>query len=426
MEKNDDYEVISPSDSGKSMVELVTKAEIDQQISTAKQYPRSIKQFNNDLREMATLNEEVADSCNYGLPRGGKVITGASARFAEMAISAWGNARAGARVVHEDARFITAQGVAHDLQRNVMITMEVKRRITDKHGKTLNDDMIGVTGNAAASIALRNAILRMVPKAFWEPIYQASREVALGTSQPIANRRARALEIMQKFGVTPDMIFAKFEIKGVEDITIEHLELINACRNSIKDGQATAEELFAIPKPADESKGNEAVKGKLSEKAGKKKTREEEAVAAGADPKTGEFPADKKVVPDAEQRETASVKLDKKPEPKMTRAENLAPGEDPGIEEETVRVAQPVFSTAQIGVKGKPGDNTQPDFDGWRLEFMKRCNTAPSLAEIGTLYKHNAGILTQIKSRFPDTFEECERCYNDAIESLKMKETQAP
>jgi hypothetical protein len=172
MSNEEKFDIIMPEKTSNNLVEMTTRAEIDTQISTAKQYPRSIKQFMSDAMAMVTLNEEVAQSCNYGLPRGGKIITGPSVRFAEIIYSAWGNARAGTRIIHEDGRFITAQGVCHDLQRNTMITKDVKRRITDKYGKTYNDDMVGVTGNAASSVALRNAILSVIPKAFLEPLRQ--------------------------------------------------------------------------------------------------------------------------------------------------------------------------------------------------------------------------------------------------------------
>ena len=244
-EQATNYDIIEPKNTGKSLVELVSQAEIDTQIATAKQYPRSIKAFLEDARAMVTLNEQVAESCNYALPRGGKIIEGPSVRFAEIIFSAWGNARAGTRIVHEDSRFITAQGVCHDLQRNTMITREIKRRVTDKHGKTFNDDMVGVTGNAASSIALRNAILAVVPKAFWSPLYEEARKVAMGDSLTMATRRAHTLEVMAKFGATQEMVLAKLEVKGVEDITLEMLATIKAALNSIKDGTATVEELFA-------------------------------------------------------------------------------------------------------------------------------------------------------------------------------------
>ncbi|MFN8826683.1 MAG: hypothetical protein ACK501_17070, partial [Planctomycetota bacterium] len=47
------------------------------------------------------------------------------------------------------------------------------RRITGKNGRRYSSDMIGVTGNAACSIALRNAVFRGIPRAFWIDIYDA-------------------------------------------------------------------------------------------------------------------------------------------------------------------------------------------------------------------------------------------------------------
>jgi len=93
-----------------ALAELVTRAEYDVQIATARRYPRSIKQFINTAMELVTLNEDVADDCIYALPRDGKTIEGPSARFAELILHAWGHTRAGARIVNEDSRFVTAQG----------------------------------------------------------------------------------------------------------------------------------------------------------------------------------------------------------------------------------------------------------------------------------------------------------------------------
>lgn len=281
MNKEAEYEVITPNNVETGM-SVLAKAEIDMQIATAKKFPRSVRQFINDATEMVTLNEDVAASCNYGLPRGGKIIEGPSTRFAELIYSAWGNCRAGTRVVHEDTRFVTSQGICHDLQRNTMITVEVKRRITDSKGRTYNDDMIGVTGNAAASIALRNAILRVIPKAYWQPIYAEARRISMGDSKTLATRRADCIAFMQKFGVTLEMVLAKFELKGIEDITLEHLATLKACAVSIRDGAATAESLFqASEETKPEAKGNAAVKERIKK-----------ASAKNADPETGEIVGD--------------------------------------------------------------------------------------------------------------------------------------
>ncbi len=224
---------------------LLNKGEIDMQIATAHKYPRSIVQFRNEVLQMVTLNEKVAGECIYALPRDGKTIEGPSARFAEVVASAWGNGRAGARVVSDQGEFVTAQGVFHDLQRNVAITYEVQRRITNKQGKRFSADMIAVTANAACSIALRNAILKGVPKAFWSDMYESARQTVMGDIKTLANRRADALSAFQRYGVKPEQVFAKLGVAGAEDITLEHLLLLRGMLTAIKDGDTTPEQAFA-------------------------------------------------------------------------------------------------------------------------------------------------------------------------------------
>ena len=223
---------------------LINRSEIDMQISTAHKFPRSIKRFRQEALAMVTLNEQIAESCIYALPRGNKTIEGPSARFAEVVASAWGNCRAGARVVSDQGNFVTAQGIFHDLERNVAITYEVQRRITDSRGRRYNDDMIGVTGNAASSIALRNAILKGVPKAFWSEMYDAARRTVMGDIKTLANRRAEAMAVFQRYGVLPERVFAKLGVAGEQDITLEHLVVLRGIVTAIKDGDTTAEQAF--------------------------------------------------------------------------------------------------------------------------------------------------------------------------------------
>lgn len=231
----------------------LARAEIDGQIATARAFPRSVTDFLREATELVTLTEDMAASCIYSLPRDGKVVAGPSARFAEMIQNSYGNNRAGGRVIGEEGNFIVAQGVYHDLQKNTMVTMEVKRRITDKNGRKFKDDMVGVTGNAAASIAHRNAVLKGIPKPIWLPVYEAARRVAIGDITTLVDRRDRALGRFMQIGVTPDMICAKLKIKGVADIGLEELEILTGLKTAIQEG-ARPEELFAEDKPETSAK----------------------------------------------------------------------------------------------------------------------------------------------------------------------------
>lgn len=225
-------------------LDTMTRAEIDVQIATAKRYPRSIDRFLKTAETMATLSVEIAESCFYALSRQGKRIEGPSVRLAEICATAYGNLRYGARMVGEDKRFVTAQGVTHDLENNNACTVEVKRRITNRNGETYNDDMIGVTSAAAASIALRNAILRVVPRSYVEKILVAAKKVAIGDASTLVDRRARALDWFRKAGVTDERLLAKLAKPSIEDLDLADLELMTGMRTAIKDGMTSLDEQF--------------------------------------------------------------------------------------------------------------------------------------------------------------------------------------
>jgi hypothetical protein len=239
---------------------VISKAEIDVQIATAHRFPRSVSKFCEEALSLVTLTEDIAEECIYALPRDGKTIEGPSARFAEVIASSWGNCRAGARVVDDSGEFVTAQGVFHDLQKNVAITYEVKRRIVDKRGNRFKADMIGVTANAACSIALRNAILKGVPKALWSSVYEAARKCIMGDFQTLANRRSVALANFQKFGVAPERVFEKLGIRGEEDITLDHIVILRGLLTAIKEGDTTVEEAFPVQAQPGERSASSALK----------------------------------------------------------------------------------------------------------------------------------------------------------------------
>ena len=259
----DDGEIVESPD----VLGILAKAETDIQIATAKQYPRSLKDFKHEATEMVTLDEEIAGECMYALKRSGKVIEGPSARFAEIAASAWGNCRAGARVIDVGDKFVTAQGVFADLQRNVIIQYEVQRRITDRSGRRYGDDMIGVTSNAACSIALRNAILKGIPKAFWKGVYASARQAAIGNAETLSAKRGSMLTAFGKMGADNDAICAFLEVKGVEDITLDHLALLRGVYTSVKDGEISIDTALDTGKPAP---GKKVSKSRLNEKAEQK------------------------------------------------------------------------------------------------------------------------------------------------------------
>lgn len=223
---------------------LLTKAEIDIAISTAKAFPRSVQLFIDRATSIATITEDVAAACNYSVPRSGKTIEGPSVRLAEIVCTSYGNINSGARVIDNDGKTITAQGVCHDLETNNRVTVEVKRRITDRNGKTYSEDMQVVAGNAACAIAFRNAVFKVVPSALIQPIYEATKKVAKGTELTLVERREKAVKYFTDLKVTTKQLCEVLEIAKVEDIDLEKLSILRGMKTAIETGETTVKEIF--------------------------------------------------------------------------------------------------------------------------------------------------------------------------------------
>jgi hypothetical protein len=168
-------------------------------------------------------------------------------RLAEICISAYGNLHVGARVVGAEDKEVVSQGVCWDLEKNVRVTIEKRRKITDKHGKRFNEDMINVTGNAAASIAYRDAAFRVIPRTYVNMIYEAARKVAVGDASTLSARRAEVFEKIVKMGAMPDRILARVGKAAVEDIGLAELEILIGLGTAIHSGAEKVDDVFPAP-----------------------------------------------------------------------------------------------------------------------------------------------------------------------------------
>ena len=247
------------------MLAALNRSEIDIQISTARSYPRNVDESIRKIVSLATVNPQTANECFYSLRRGGgegAAIEGPSVRLAEIVAASWGNLRVASQIVGNDGKFITARGVCHDLETNVAVASEVRRRITDKYGKTYNDDMQVVTGNAAGAIAFRNAVFKVVPKAvISEAINTIKRSMIADTTQNFEETKGKMFTVFAKKGVTKEMIYNYFEISSEKDITPEIVAELRTTYTAITEGQATAEELFIKPYNDKQEAAKKSAKG---------------------------------------------------------------------------------------------------------------------------------------------------------------------
>lgn len=281
------------------MLQAINRAEVDIQIATAKQYPRDINASLNKIATYAMMDKETAEDCFYVLRRqdangNSSVIEGLSVRMAEIIAGAWGNLRVQTRIIGNDGRMITAQAICHDLETNFAVSKEVKRRITTKSGKTYSEDMQVVTGNAAASIAFRNAVLAVIPKAITKRVINEVKQVALGQAIDVETARKNCLANFAKAGVNESMICQYLGIKSIAEIDKERLFELRATWNAIREGTTTVQETFI--QPAIEAKAQAAAEKKSNsaqEKAAAAIAQATGTAPANVDPETGEIKEEK-------------------------------------------------------------------------------------------------------------------------------------
>lgn len=232
-------------------LEALNRSEIDIQISTAKQYPRSVELATRRILDLATIDEETAQECFYSLRRGkgegSSLVEGPSVRLAEIVAASWGNLRVQSQVVSNDGKFITARGVCHDLETNTAVSCEVQRRITDRNGRTFSDDMIVVTGNAAGAIAFRNAVFKVVPKAIINKAVKAIKAEAIGNANALEERRGKMISYFASIGVSKEMILSYLEVDSISAIDMEMVMEMVGLVNAIKEGTTTKEEALINP-----------------------------------------------------------------------------------------------------------------------------------------------------------------------------------
>ncbi len=265
------YEVLQvQQDQNIIQIDAVERANVDSQVATAKQYPRDLARSINNSIAMATMDYNTAQMCGYALPRGGKPITGPSVHLAKLIVSNWGNIRAEAKVVKITDKQVISRGTCWDLENNVATAFEVRRSIVGKGGQRYTDDMITVTGNAANSIAYRNAVFSVIPKAVTEKVYQAAQHFITGDlsdEEKLVTRRKKCIDFFKdEYNITEEEVIALCGKQTVNQIKADQIALLLGITQSLKDGDTTVEELMK-PYRQEETKKTIAEKAAAAAKA---------------------------------------------------------------------------------------------------------------------------------------------------------------
>lgn len=276
MEETKDYETLPVEQAEVQIVPLdeLERANVDVQVSTAKRYPRDMRRSVNNSIVMATMNEEVARSCGYALPRGGKPVTGPSVHLAKIIVSNWGNMRTEAKVVQITDKQVISRGTAWDLENNVASAFEVRRSIVDKYGKRYSDDMITVTGNAANAIAYRNAVFAVIPKSITDRIYRAAQQFITGDlsdNDVLLKKRTKIFaDFKNTYGIDENTVIKICGKTTDNQIGADEIALLVGLLQSLKDGDTTVDEVLDYVKSPKEKVDDK--KAELKNKAGKAPT----------------------------------------------------------------------------------------------------------------------------------------------------------
>ena len=216
------------------------------QYEIAYRRPRSPTRVRDNLYEIVTMDPESAQEAMYALPRGGKPVTGPSIRFAEALKQAWGNCFASSHLVrvNREEKCVECLGLFIDFETNAVTEYPHTRSIADKHGKLFNDDMIRVTTNAANSIAMREAILKGIPKPVWRHSYESVKKVIAGDIMTLNENRELAVQAFAVYGVKAEQVFNAIGVVGMPDITLEHIATLRGTFSAIKSGEETVESIF--------------------------------------------------------------------------------------------------------------------------------------------------------------------------------------
>lgn len=227
----------------------LAKGEFEVMVDTAHKYPRSIHSFMVAAIALATYSEEIAASCIFSLPRKMKnektgkyeqgYIKGKSVRLAEIILSVYKNIKVEVRNGVITAKSATAIATITDLENNTTTSDTGEANIHGSH-----NDATKLATAAARSIALRNAIFRLIPGAFSEEIYKKAVECAVGNQKTFPERRKSVFDRITKLGISQERIFNYYGMKTIEDFTPDLIEEIIGIGSAIKANEMKIDKAF--------------------------------------------------------------------------------------------------------------------------------------------------------------------------------------
>ncbi len=270
----------SVSETAVSAVATQARAMVEARFVVAMNRPRDVDDFRARLLKDCQ-RPGFAEVAIYSLPRGGKKIEGASIRFLEAALRAWGNADSAVHVIFEDDEKMLIRVTVTDLETNATYSSEhriaktMERRELKKGQRALGerensygdtvylvqatDDDITMKINAAASRAIRTNGLRLIPGDLVDEALEAVRQTQRkqDATDPDAARK-KVADAFSAIGVMPADL-REYLGHPLDQCSPAELVDLRAVYAAVRDGNASWAELVDVKrKGAGEQSRDEA------------------------------------------------------------------------------------------------------------------------------------------------------------------------
>ncbi len=245
----------------------MAKSEIETAVAFAMEHPRDIERFLTKAKEQAIMTEDIAKSCVYAKPIGGKSINGPSVRLSEIVMSNYQHLRVATRFVEDAGTRVVCQAIIIDLENNNQLMDEVHVPIMTKDGNRYSEDMIATAIASGKAKARRNVIFQIVPRAYTDEVYELCRKVIRGELPPtiraegkkkitLDERRENGVAYFEKLGVPRDRVLARFGKQEIKQLTVDDVETLVGYATALKEpgNDTTLEEMFPEPEHVETAK----------------------------------------------------------------------------------------------------------------------------------------------------------------------------
>jgi hypothetical protein len=216
----------------------------------AKRFPRDIDDCILRIKK-ACRRKSLATVATYAYPRGQTQISGPSIRLLEVIGQNWNNLTFGIAELSQDSGVSDVQAFAHDLETNVRMSKTFKvahQRKARGSIQTLTDprDIYEMVANQGAR-RMRACLMGVIPRDVIEEALAQCEKTLQSDEKPLEDRIRAMLDKFDAMGVSKPMIegYVKHAAKLITASELAHLISVY---NALRDGQATRDAFFAIPR----------------------------------------------------------------------------------------------------------------------------------------------------------------------------------